>query len=67
MGRTAAEMGLLTVVVTAPAFGLPLAPDDCSRRLRKISSGVISGELSPLRRDNAPRGDWEASPTLPTS
>ena len=41
MGRTAAEMGLLTVVVTAPAFGLPLAPDACSRRLRKISSGVI--------------------------
>jgi hypothetical protein len=63
VGRTAAEMGLLTVVVTAPAFGLPLAPDACSRRLRKISSGVIP-ELSALYETTPSRRLGGLSTTL---
>ena len=53
--RTIAEIGLATVIV-CEALGLLVAAPDCSRRLRKISSGVIvKGPVRCARRRDCTR------------
>ena len=52
--RTAPEIGLATVTVSAgaPMDDAPAAPWLCSRRLRRISSGVIGAATHPPPRRN---------------